>query len=75
MSNEITKLTVGWDSCNASVSKTMAEIDVKYTASSGCCCGECYNSCGWEEETTLELDKSDIIAIAKAMKITSKELK
>lgn len=75
MSNEVTTLSVAWNNCNASVSKTMVEIDVKYTASSNCCCGECYNSIGWEEEAYLELDRSDIIAIAKAMKITAKELK
>ena len=71
------KITVGWNSSEATVTDDYCSIDVKYSyQEDNCCCGECWpSSWGSEGETTFDMDRSDVIRIAKTMGIKPEELK
>lgn len=70
------KITVGWNSNEAVVSDDYCSIDVKYSyQEDNCCCGECWpSSYGSEGEATFEMDRSDVVLIAKTMGIKPEEL-
>lgn len=70
------KIAIGYNA-KAIVSYNCATISniYAYCMDDHCCCGECFNSMAGEAEAELEISRSEVIELAKAMKITSTDLK
>jgi len=69
-------LRLGWNNNEARVTEECVSVEVVYSCyEPRCCCGECWDSMGHEGETEFDMSRSEVIAIAKAMKIKPEELK
>ncbi|MHA2065968.1 MAG: hypothetical protein ACXABY_16475 [Candidatus Thorarchaeota archaeon] len=72
--SEAKTVILGYGNAVAKVTDDCAEVEVTYTSYNGCCCGECRNSYGFEETTDVDISRSSVIELAKAMNIMAKDL-